>query len=44
MGTEGGRSWQTQGPTMAVEMHRGTKAMLGTPFQKYSHISSLPRH
>lgn len=29
---------------MAVEMHKRTNAMLGTPFQKYSHISSLTRH
>lgn len=29
---------------MAVEMHEGTDAMLGAPFQKHSDISSLTRH
>lgn len=44
MGTEGGGSCQTKGPTMTIEMHKGTNTMLRTPFQKYPHISSLTRH
>lgn len=43
MGTEGGGSCQTKGPTMTIEMHNGTNTMLRTPFQKYPH-SSLTRH